>query len=58
MYKYKQLVEKVRSLLSFINFMLWVCLLGFFLSLFMLQRQTVQLEHERQKMEDEQDVQT
>ena len=56
MYKYKNLVEKGSLLLSLINFMLWVCLLGWFLSLFMLQRPTVQLEHERQKVEVEQDV--
>ncbi|WP_372811587.1 hypothetical protein [Pseudoalteromonas nigrifaciens] len=56
MYKYKKLVEKSSLLLSFIGFMFWVCLLGLFLSLFMLQRPTAQLEQELQKLEAEQDV--
>lgn len=56
MYKYKKLVEKSSLLLSFIDFMFWVCLLGLSLSLFMLQRPTVQLGHELQKVEAEQDV--
>lgn len=56
MYKYKNLVERYKVLTSFINFLFWVCLLGLFLSLFMLQRPTVQLEQELQKVEAEQDV--
>ncbi len=56
MCKNKKLVEKYRVLTDFINFLFWVCLLSLSLSLFLFQQPTVQLEHERQKMEVEQDV--
>ncbi len=56
MYKHKKPVERRSLLLSFINFLFWICLLGLSLSLLLFQQPTSQLEHEIKKMEVKQDA--
>lgn len=56
MCKNKKSVEQYRVLTNFISYLFWVCLLGLSLSLLLFQQPTVQLGHELQKVEAEQDV--